>query len=121
MGYHNQSKYLYRSYKKIFLLLYNCLLNLNTIRPIIKDFFEQLLLLKDIYRGIILNFLHSSIDEIELKNDEYVYIQNDKQFDSKIVIDNKNNYNSFLHTIISYYIGIIDKTQWVKGIIKTFY
>ena len=108
MGYHNQSKYLYKSYKKIFLLLYNCLLNLNTIRPIIKDFFEQLLLLKDIYRGIILNFRNSSIDEIELKNDEYVHIQNDKQFDSKIVIDNKNNYNSFLHTIISYYIGIIE-------------
>ena len=108
MGYHNQSKYLYIHYKKIFLLLYNCLLNLNTIRPIISDFFEQLIILKDIFRGIILNIRHSSIDKSELNNDEYVLIQNDKQFDSKIIIDNKKNYNSFLHAIISYYIGIIE-------------
>ena len=106
IGFQNKSKYFNNYYKNIFINLYNCLLNLNKITPIINDIFDDLLILKDIYRECIINFRNNYIDENESIVEDFINIQN--RFESKINTDNTNQIKTFFHSNNSYYIGIIE-------------
>ena len=112
LGYHSQSKYLYNSYKKIFVSLYNCLLNLDKIKPIIHNIFIELRMLKDIYKGAIINSKNcSKAKKTEFSNN---IINNSDRMNNKnnqieIQINTENsNYNLFFKENINYYIGIIE-------------
>ena len=108
LGYYNHSKNLNNSYKRIYVNLYNCLICLNNIIPILDDFFTELFFLKDIYRGIIINSKQSFSEEVPNSNNIYL-IYNDNKYNNKIYFDDNNDYyNFFLHENISYYIGIIE-------------
>ena len=108
LGYYNHSKYLFNSFKKIYVNLYNCLLNLNKIKPIINDLFNELLILKDIYRGIILSSKQSFSQEANINSNDLYLINNNQNY-NKIIFDKNNDYYKyFLHENISYYIGIIE-------------
>jgi len=112
LGFHSQSKYLYNSYKKIFVSLYNCLLNLNNIKPIINNIFIELCMLKDIYKGAIINSKnYSKENKTELNNN---IINNNDSMNNKnnkieIQINTENsNYKILFQENINYYIGIIE-------------
>ena len=97
---HNQSKRLYNHYKSIFATFFNCLLNLNKITPIINDIINDLLILKDIYRGIITT--SQPIEQNESINN-FINIQK-----NNILVSDFSDYKSYLQAITSYYIGIIE-------------
>ena len=100
--YHKESKYLYDSYKKVFVSLYNCLINVNKIMPIINGLFDELVILMEMYRSI----LTLSKNEIIEKDSDKL---DNNQNNSKINIENvNNNSNHFLDVNITYYIGLIE-------------
>ena len=105
LHYYCHYKHLYTFYRKIFSTLYECLLNLNKISPIMDDdIFNELCSLRDIYKTIILKnksffSYFNSKDLIQIYNKDYKEIVND---------NNNNQYELFILKNISYYIGIIE-------------
>ena len=104
----NNSNNLLNIYKKTFVSLYHCLLNLNKISPIINDIYNDLYLLKNIYKGIAMNLQKFSFNIIQVNVKGFNLIQNINQFDNKINIEDNNYFKSIFFTNISYYIGIIE-------------
>ena len=100
---HIQSMNLIDSYKNIYTSFFNCLLNLNKITPIINDIIDNLLIFKDIYRGII-STSQSPIDGFEFL-DGFINVPKSVNL---ININDINNLKSFIRTITSYYIGIVE-------------
>ena len=99
LGNHNYSKYTYNSSKKILNNLYNCILNLNKIKPIINDFKGELIALKDINKGVLIN--HKNEYESNDKPPSSFDLKNKSEFEKL------NNYN-FIKFNISYFIGIME-------------
>ena len=97
LGNHSYSKYTYDASKKIWNNLYNCILNLNNIKPIIKEFVNELIIFKDINRDILLTYIN-----MNQKNEKETISQNAKnEFDY-------NENNNFINYNKSYFIGIIE-------------
>ena len=99
LGSHSYSKYTYHFSKKIFINLYNCLLNLNKIKPIINDFNAELISLKDINKGILLN--HKSNSESTDKIPSSYDLKNKNEYE-------KFNNNNFIKFNKNYFIGIFE-------------
>ena len=107
--YNSYSKYLYSSYKKILVALYNCILNLSKITPIISDIFNELSILKEVFRGVLLKAKYPSFDINDLTENNFSIIQNDNGSNDDNKEDNElKDYKSFLYENISNYIGIIE-------------
>ena len=107
LGKHSQSRYLYDSYKKIIVTLYDCLLNLNKITPIISDVFVELNILKDIYLLILLNQ-----EKTNLKKETKENIDNNEEnntptpTNSKLFENTSNDQYKIYINAINSYIGI---------------
>ena len=95
----NYSKYLYKHSKTILSSLYNCLLNMNKIEPIISEIYQQLLLLKSVNKSVLMNCMNEYIKD---KNDLISYDSINKKDLEKI------NKNKFIEFNISLFIGIIE-------------
>ena len=54
----NYSKYIYNSSKNILNNLYNCILDINKIEPIFLQFYQQLLLLKNVVKDVLMNYIN---------------------------------------------------------------
>jgi hypothetical protein len=69
---------------------------LNNIKPIIKEFVNELIIFKDINRDILLTYIN-----MNLKNEKETFSKNEKnEFDY-------NENNNFVNYNKSYFIGII--------------
>ena len=105
---HYNSKYLYDSYKKIILTLYDCLLNLNKISPIINDVFSELYILKEMYMGFIFTNREKSNNNIIYQENS----DNDKEINnsdnSKLNENISNDYQKIYINAINSYIGITE-------------
>ena len=97
LGNHSYSKYTYNASKKIWNNLYNCILNLNNIKPIIKEFLNELIIFKDINRDILLTYIH--MKQEKLKENASNNIKNKNE---------SNESNIFINYNKSYFIGIIE-------------
>ena len=77
--YDSFSKNLYDSYKKILVALYNCLLNLSKIAPIISDILNELFILKEVFRGVIFKARCPSLTINDLNKKNFIIFQTDNQ------------------------------------------
>ena len=103
LGNHSYSKYTYNSSKKILNNLYKCILNLNKIKPISGEFFDEIVSLKGINKGVLLTY------KIRNDSDKYKVENNSDKLDVKNKKDyEKINNNNFIDFNISYFIGIVE-------------
>jgi len=111
LAYNNDSKYLYGSYKKTVVALYNCVLNLSKIASIISAIFDELFILKEAFRGVIFKSripsLTININNLNEKNINRFQNGNQSNNDNKDDIE-FNNFKSFLSGNISNYKGIME-------------
>ena len=103
LGNHNYSKYTYNSSKKILNNLYKCILNLNKIKPVFAEFFDDIVTLKGINKGVLLTYKNGN------GSDKYKNENNNNKLDLK----NKKDYeiinnNNFVDFNISYFMGIVE-------------
>ena len=94
----NYSKYLYNSSKNILNSLYNCILNINKIEPILLQFYHQLLLLKNVTKGVLMNYINEYKEKKDLKKYDLTKKKDFEKF-------NKYKYIDFN---IHIFIGIIE-------------
>ena len=84
-------------------------MNLSKIAPIISDIFNELSILKEVFRGVILKAKNPSLDISNLSENNFSIIQNCNENSDDNNEDNElNNYKTFLYENISNYIGIIE-------------
>ena len=94
----NYSKYIYDSSKSILNNLYNCLMNMNKIEPILGRIYEQLLYVKTGIKSVLLNYINS-----------YGKNQKNITYDLKNKNDfEKFNKSKFVEFNINLFIGIIE-------------
>ena len=96
LGNHSYSKYAYISSKKIWKNLYNCVLNLNKIKPVINDFLGVFFVLRDLSKAVLITY-KSSLNPNE-KVSSPLELINEKD-------EKKDNFIDFTK---SYFIGNIE-------------